>query len=660
MDILNRGMLFSFLYNGIPAKDCALGAETERTDTGEVRVCRFPEGLKISTEITFHPAHGALEWVNTLENVGETPTGLISELFDCDVTLPLPFEAAPRWTAYRPTPEESTNIYVPAGSNLCADEFNYRRTNPYSFEYESILFTGREKRYAPHGGRSSQGFAPFFNIHKQGSGYFFAVGWTGQWNARFYRTEDAVRIRAGVENTNFRLLPGEKIRTCSGVLLPYTASLADSFNLWRRLVREEFSLVGRPGRDASAPFSAMMWGGMPSEEMIRRVKLIEKYGLPVDTVWVDAGWYGLSKKPSPDEFEGDWPEHTGDWRVNPYLHPDGLKDVADAVHAAGRKFLLWAEPERVRVTTPVWAEHPAYFFRPLREGEKDRLLNLGDDAARQYCFETLSRLIEDLPLDWYRQDFNFDPLPVWRFNDAPEREGISEIKHINGLYRLWDALLERFPHLMIDNCASGGRRMDIETLRRSVPLWRSDMQCPESCSPAVSQAHCLSFAEWLPFSGTGAGGEGTAYRMRSCYAPGLGVRYAYSEKRAFGDPAAMDVVRERCAEFVRVRPFLSEDAYALTVPGDAPDTWSAQQYHRPHDGAGIVLIFRREDSPYETAAFPLRGLDPERYYVFSDADTGEQKRFSGGELADQGLNVRIGRKEASKLYFYAPEGTRMP
>ncbi len=660
MDIPGSGMLFSFLYNGVPAQDCVTGSETEKTDTGEVRIYRFPDGLKISTVVSFYPAHGAVEWVNYLENTGDTPTGLISELNDCDVSLPLPYEPAPRWTAYRPTPEESTNIYVPTGSNLCADEFNYRRESPYSFEYESILFTGKEKRYAPKGGRSSQGFAPFFNIRKQGRGYFFAVGWTGQWNARFHRTEDAVRIRAGVENANFRLLPGEKIRTCSAVLMPYTAALPDSFNLWRRLVREEFSLVGKPGRDAFAPFSAMMWGGMPSDEMIRRVKLIEKYDIPVDTVWVDAGWYGQSKKPSPDEFEGDWPEHTGDWRVNPYLHPDGLKDVAHAVHAAGRKFLLWAEPERVRETTPVFSEHPEFFFQTPREGEKDRLLNLGDDPAWQYCFKTLSRLIADLQLDWYRQDFNFDPLPVWRYNDANEREGICEIKHINGLYRLWDALLARFPHLMIDNCASGGRRIDIETLRRSVPLWRSDMQCPESCLPAVSQAHCLSFAEWLPFSGTGAGGEGTAYRMRSCYAPGLGVRYAYSEKRAFGDPASMDAIRERCAEFVRVRPFLSEDAYALTVPGDAADTWSAQQYHRPADGAGIVLLFRREGSPYETAVFPLRGLDIESKYVFTDCDTGEQKRFSGHDLTGHGLPVQIGKKETSKLYFYLQYGTRMP
>ena len=55
-----------------------------------------------------------------------------------------------------------------------------------------------------------------------------------------------------------------------------------------------------------------------------------------------------------------------------------------------------------------------------------------------------------------------------------ERQGIAEIKYINGLYATLDELLDRFPGLVIDNCASGGRRLDYEMCRRSVPLFRTD------------------------------------------------------------------------------------------------------------------------------------------------------------------------------------------
>ena len=132
-------------------------------------------------------------------------------------------------------------------------------------------------------------------------------------------------------------------------------------------------------------------------------------------------------------------------------------------------------------------------------------MNLGNEEAWEYCFETLSKLIEELNIDCYRQDFNFSPLAYWRKNDDPDRKGISEIKHINGMYRLWDELLKKFPHMIIDDCASGGRRIDIETLRRSIPLWRSDLQCPANYDIEGSQNHNLSFNLWMPYSGTGSG-----------------------------------------------------------------------------------------------------------------------------------------------------------
>lgn len=171
---------------------------------------------------------------------------------------------------------------------------------------------------------------------------------------------------------------------------------------------------------------------------------------------MDAGWYGSDTKPRPDEFESNWPIHTGDWRIRPLIHLNALKDVSKAAHDSGMKLLLWFEPERVISTTPVAVQHPEYFLASDEEQSGNRLLNLGNPDAWDYCFNTISGNIEELGIDCYRQDFNFSPLSYWRKNDEFDRRGITEIKHINGMYRLWDALLERFPNLIIDNCASGG------------------------------------------------------------------------------------------------------------------------------------------------------------------------------------------------------------
>jgi len=653
MELLLENDLFSFFYDGRSCRECVLSRTVTRSPGGETRVYTFPEGLRVTTVLTVHEEHSAVEWVNFLENTGDAPTGLISDLHDCDISLPLAYEAPPKWTAVRPDPEKSTRILTPRGSNLCADEFNYRRQSEDSFDSVEMLFPGQHRVFSSVGGRSSRGDAPFFNIHKAGQGYFFALGWTGQWRADFRRTEEKICICAGMEETCFRLLPGEKIRVCSAVLMYYKATLAQSFNLWRRLVRDDFSLIGRPGRVCEAPLSVTLWGGMETSEMLRRLKIWDENRIPADTIWIDAGWYGTSEIPSPDEFEGDWAVHTGNWLVNPHIHPDGLLDVAAAVHHGGKKLLLWVEPERVHKNTPVAISHPEYFYPPENAAGPDRLLNLGSQAAWQYCFDTLSDLIRRLDLDWYRQDFNIDPLPVWRKSDGPERRGISEIKHINGLYRLWDALLERFPHLAIDNCASGGRRIDIETLRRSVPLWRSDMQCSVNCPPEISQSHALTFAEWLPFSGTGTGINADTYGLRSCYAPALVIRAAYAQSRSFGDDAAfLNMLRCRCEEYYQVRPYLSEDVYNLTEPGAASDIWSVQQFHRPSDDTGVLLCFRRAGSPYETAYFPLKGVSEAYTYLITDADTGEERIAAGSVLSEKGFAVRMEEKPGSKVYFY--------
>lgn len=649
--------LFSFLYDGLPCGESLLSYDVLPAQQGETRVYTYKNGLRVTEALTFFPDFGAYEWGNTYENTQQTPTGLIEALADCDVSLPMAHEEKDGWTAFRPALSERTAVYVPRGSNLSDGEFDYRRPRENSFDSPSLLLPGRTLSFGSAGGRSSCGDAPFFNIHRQGRGYFAAVGWSGQWRARLTRASDAVRVAFGMEHTRFRLMPGERLRVCSAVILPYEAPLPQSFNLWRRFVKTHFSPVPAQGGEAAQPLSLMLWGGMESGEMLRRLAAAQEGGVPFDTVWIDAGWYGDSALPCPDEFEGDWGSYTGDWRVNLHLHSDGLRDVERAVHAAGKKLLLWVEPERVRSHTPVAKAHPEYFFAPESAADADRLLDLGRADAWQYCFETVSGLIDDLKLDWYRQDFNMDPLPLWRANDLPEREGISEILHISGLYRLWDALRARFPHLLIDNCASGGRRIDIETLRRSVPLWRSDLQCPENCPPGVSQAHSVCFAEWLPYSGTGAPGAADGYGFLSCLAPALGIRAAYAQSRPFGeDPAALAELRRRCESYRRLQPYLTEDVYALTVPGAAADLWAAAQYYRPSDGSGAVVCFRREDSPYESASFVLHGVSPEKTYLFTDDATGETAAYPGAALLSGGLPVHMPRRPGSRILFFRQSG----
>ncbi|MBE6890455.1 MAG: hypothetical protein E7481_00355 [Ruminococcaceae bacterium] len=642
---------FDLVYDGDRFMRVKKTVEKEEKDNTVTTVYTFEDGIKVTNILTKHG--DAYEWVNWLENPTDEPSKIFSNIRDCNVILPMPYEAPAQYRSFQPEFEDITAVYAPKGSDWSFEEFTSFPDRKKDNHYEGHLPVTAEKRFSSSGGRSSQGNAPFFNIHKDGKGYILAIGWSGQWNCSIKRYTNNVSVKTKIENTNFRLLPGEKIRTSSIVIMPYEGTVTESQNKWRKLVKENFSLIGKEGRDKYGPLCASVWGGMTSKTVLERIDTLNKNNIPYDYIWMDAGWYGGQTAPTPDEFEGDWPEHTGDWRVSPIIHPNGLKDVSKAIHDAGKKFLLWFECERVRRSTPIAKEHPEYFIFPDWEDEENLLLNLGNPDAWQYCFDTVSGMIEDIGIDCFRVDFNFNPLDYWKIGEDDDRKGINEIKYVNGLYKLWDALLEKFPHLLIDNCASGGRRIDIETLRRSIPLWRSDYQCPANHIPEGVQCHNLSFNNWMPYSGSGTGRIYDTYRVRSAYSTALNYGYAFSERENFGDdPEKIEWLREILNEYLTVRPYMSEDFYPLTQVSDRTDIWSARQFDRPEQGDGIILAFRRDNSPYETASFTLGGIDENAVYIFTDADTQTKTALNGSDLIANGFHVTIAEKHGSKIIFY--------
>ena len=99
-----------------------------------------------------------------------------------------------------------------------------------------------------------------------------------------------------------------------------------------------------------------------------------------------------------------------------------------------------------------------------------------------------------------------------------DRQGITEIKHVTGYLEYWDELRRRFPNLLIDTCASGGRRNDLETLRRAVPLWRSDF----AYEPAGMQQLTYGLSLWVPFFGT-AVNSSDPYVFRSQMTPAVAL-----------------------------------------------------------------------------------------------------------------------------------------
>jgi alpha-galactosidase len=359
---------------------------------------------------------------------------------------------------------------------------------------ETPLPPGEALAFAPSGGRACDSAFPYYRLRFEDGGVTMAIGWPGQWAAGFQGTTGGVQVRVGQEKTHLRLMPGERIRTPRITLLAWSGEVSRGVNLWRRWYLAH--ILPRPNGQPLQPLLACCcpddgeeFTAATEENQRRYIDLFKQRGLRYDVWWIDAGWYPCYNA----DHERKW-WITGTWEPDPERFPNGLKPVSDAVAAENADLLIWFEPERVKPGTVLDAEHPEWLMKA--PGTDNRLLYLGDPACRQWLTDHVCRLIQDNGIKIYRQDHNFPPLAHWRQNEPEDRQGMNENQHVQGYLRFWDDLLARNPGLWIDSCASGGRRNDLETMRRSVPLHYTDYGYGHH--PVKLGFHHTLYA-WIPY-----------------------------------------------------------------------------------------------------------------------------------------------------------------
>jgi len=109
----------------------------------------------------------------------------------------------------------------------------------------------------------------------------------------------------------------------------------------------------------------------------------------------------------------------------------------------------------------------------------------------------------------------------------------------------------------------------------------------------------------------------------------------------------------QCRELPR---YFQGDYYPLTSYSKARNVWLAWQFHLPDTNEGMVQAFRREQSPFESARFPLRGLEPDAQYRISDGDSAEgPQTCTGQELMTRGLPVRMRQSPGAIVLIYRHE-----
>jgi alpha-galactosidase len=625
----------SFAYGGTPSSELLAGwqkapLETRQLPDGSTQhalTWTDPRtGLEVRLVSKVCADFPEVEWTAYLKNEGSAPTPIIEHLLGIDAA----FGRAPAEAVLRTT----------QGDNYSAA----------SYQPSEYPLAGEARSFEPTGGRPTNGAWPYFNVDYGQSGVIVALGWPGQWQARFGREKNEVWARGGQETTHLKLEPGEEIRTPLVALLFWKGEgWIQGQNLWRHWFLAHN--IPRPGGNLP-PLDTMICPPVLYTSAAGVIKFLDTYldqGVKTDYLWVDAGWYPTKH---------DWFAATGvgSWDPDPERYPKGVREVSDYAHSKGMKFVLWYEPERVYRGSYLWDNHPDWLLH-WNEGDKDhqdlRLLNLGNPAALKWLVNKISTSITEQGVDVYRQDFNVDPLQTWVNNDAPDRQGLTENLYVQGYLAYWDALLRQHPGLMIDSCASGGRRNDLETMRRGVPLLRSDYQAPGlpgsdgSMTTDVfdgNQGHTYGLTLWLPFYGTGEYAD-DLYSARSHLCPWMGIGVHL-------DTLDWTDLRRQLADHTAIAKYFYGDYYPLTPYSLSEKAWVAWEFYRPAEKDGAIQAFRHEDNPDVTVALKLQHLDPSARYEFTDLDTGKTSRFSGQELMAKGLSVSAAAPRTALIFAF--------
>jgi alpha-galactosidase len=604
------------LHVGVDADDLAalLAQAQPAGDKGRLRVSQ-PTGCDFTVAMEPEPAHRALVWQLDIAQQAGRPGPRLHDL--CPLTLGLDGSLAPdsvihTWLG------GAMQSFFPPDAVTPQSRVLYPRTTAY---YQPGQFT-----IGTRGGRSSDQHMPYVLITTSDDtgGLWCAIGWSGHWTARFVKPKGSrdLQLTVCVEPCDLRVPAGWRLRGPAVALGLYRGDLAAGCNALRRWLRSRMPAL--PGDGDLAHFNT--WTAMDADvdeaRLLDAADRVAGHGLRY--FMLDAGWY-----PGPRD---NFPRGVGNWRVDETKFPRGLEVVADRVRSHGMGMGLWIEPERAHLTSELAQQHPHWLLRvPDRE---HGLVNFALPEVRAYFRDTIGDLVRRLGLGWLKWDFNTDPLPYWQ---AADDGGLAHLGHVAGVWETFDWLRTTFPTLIVENCASGGNRLDWALFTRSLVNFANDQYTQPDCIRRIMGR----MAAFLPTE-----------RLNMIFGP--------AQRRAYGDDAWqvlqgsafglsepidnwtatwLDDLRRHLVLHHVAAAARGGEFYRLTP--DTPDlrAWEGWQMHDPTTGAGVVALWRSEASADSIVA-ALRGLDPAARYTVRDLYTEQSERLAGAALA-QGLTVQL-------------------
>ena len=388
-------------------------------------------------------------------------------------------------------------------------------------------------------------------------------------------------------------------------------------------------------------------GGAHAEEKGVLQSAALAHDLGFETFVVDAMWFPQS----------------GDWRWDPKRFPHGAQPIEEFVHTHDMKFGLWMaythgsdsdDPNAMSI-----AKHPDWFTQPPKldprhEINWEALIDLGSDPARDWAEKATQRVVSEYKLDYFKTDYTPIVTTCQQTNHRHHYGVDVSYWSTLGYYAVQEALMQKFPDLILEGCSGSGHIKDFGDIRRvhmiaindtlsSLPNRQAIYDSTFAFPPAV----LMDYTYENYYDTVSDAPE--PYLWRSSMMNQWQIDPTNSASWTPEQRAKVKKATEIYKSWIR--PILQDVEVHHILPRPDGYHWDGMFYWSPSLKHGTLYIFR-PNSETLVQSVTLKGLEPNtNYKVHAEDDSTKPATYSGQELMNNGLVIRLPRKYTSDLVY---------
>ncbi|MBE6974117.1 MAG: hypothetical protein E7436_01305 [Ruminococcaceae bacterium] len=508
-----------------------------------------------------------------------------------------------------------------------------------------------------------QEYFPYFVVEQRKAGLFTAVQIEHSSSWRFEAGASDVNVRrwyyiqGGMgSHTHAQwskiLAPGESFASPAASLTVAAGDLEEVYDRMRR--HQQNVLIHRSLGDRDLPIIYNDWPYMQADvterKIIEQLDRLKECG--VEVYVTDSGWY---TEPNGNGERSSWWSMAGHWQPNKDRFPHGLDYVVRQIKARGMRAGIWCEIEAVGRESEIYNDEELL----LRRGEgfvedaSRRFLNFASEKGRKFADEVFDR-IAAYGFEYVKIDYNIDSAPGCT---QPGVDSLGHGLHLNRMaYYDWlDGVRRRHPRMIIENCSSGGMRLDYGMLSRTDMASITDQPSHKfmggllfNVSRLIAPCQCGTWS-WLEDS----------FDLRDyafALSNSMGGRMHLSGNLVIHDEDRKKLLADALRLYKQYRHILPQcrvHYHTAPVIYHENDRLRIMELAARTGDERVIIAQRPEDGLTETAVFPRDLADGT--YLLQTFPAEPPRHITAEELNDRGLTVALDTPFSARVYYLKRE-----